>query len=55
MKETKGQANDWSKPQFVINEVESDCEDIVTDWVEIYNAGSSMLIFLDGIYMTMIQ
>lgn len=41
MKETKGQANDWYKPQVVINEVESDCEDIVTDWVEIYNAGSS--------------
>lgn len=41
MKETKGTANDWYKPQVVINEVESDCEDIVTDWVEIYNAGTS--------------
>ena len=41
MKETKGFANDWYKPQIVINEVESDGEDPVSDWVEIYNAGSS--------------
>ena len=41
MKETKGRANDWYKPQVVINELESDCEDAVSDWVEIYNAGSS--------------
>ena len=41
MKETKGSTNDWYRPQIVINEVESDCEDVVTDWVEIYNAGSS--------------
>ena len=40
MKETKGTTNDWYMPQIVINEVESDCEDVVTDWVEVYNAGS---------------
>ena len=41
MKETKGLANDWYKPRVVINEVESDCEDAVSDWVEVYNAGST--------------
>ena len=41
MKETKGLTNDWYKPQVVINEVESDGEDVVTDWVEIYNVDSS--------------
>lgn len=41
MKETKGTTNEWYKPQVVINEVESDCEDVVSDWVEIYNAGTS--------------
>lgn len=41
MKETKGLTNNWYKPQVVINEVESDCEDVATDWVEVYNAGST--------------
>lgn len=35
MKETKGTANEWYKPEIVINEVESDCEDVVSDWAVI--------------------
>ena len=41
MKETKGTQNEWYQPNIVINEVESDCEDVVSDWVEIYNAGTT--------------
>ncbi|MBO5460903.1 MAG: lamin tail domain-containing protein [Ruminococcus sp.] len=41
MKETKGLANDWYKPQVVVNEVESDSEETVSDWAEIYNAGTT--------------
>lgn len=41
MKETKGLINDWYKPQVVINEVESNCEDVVTDWVEVYNVSAT--------------
>ena len=37
-KETKGEKNDWYKPQIVINEVESNDDE--TDWVEIYNVGT---------------
>lgn len=50
MKETKGLANDWYKPQVVINEVESDCEDVVSDWVEIYNVGTTS-IDISGWYL----
>ncbi|QNK60333.1 lamin tail domain-containing protein [Paenibacillus sp. PAMC21692] len=39
MKETKGLNNEWYKPQIVINEVESDGD--ATDWVEIYNVGTT--------------
>ncbi len=39
MPETKGTANSWYKPQIVINEIESNGD--TTDWIEIYNAGSS--------------
>lgn len=38
-KETKGLNNEWYKTQIVINEVESN--DDVTDWVEVYNAGTT--------------
>ena len=38
-KETKGSKNDWYAPRVVINEVESN--DDVTDWVEVYNVGTS--------------
>lgn len=40
-KETKGKVNEWYKPEISINEVESDCEDVVSDWVEIYNYGTT--------------
>ena len=39
MPETKGEANTQFVPQIVINEVESNGD--VTDWVEIYNAGTT--------------
>ncbi|MHA6482795.1 lamin tail domain-containing protein [Paenibacillus sp. strain BS8-2] len=41
MRETKGLQNDWYKPQIVVNEVESN--DDVTDWVEIYNGGTTVV------------
>ncbi len=47
-KETKGSANQWHKPNVVINEVESN--DDVTDWVEIYN-NSSNAIDISGWYV----
>lgn len=50
VKETKGQKNDWYKPQVVINELESECDDVVSDWVEIYNYGSSA-VDISGWYM----
>lgn len=50
MKETKGLPNDWYKPQVVINEVESECDDVVSDWVEIYNFGSSS-VDISGWYL----
>lgn len=50
MKETKGIANAWYKPQVVINEVESDCEDVISDWVEIYNAGTTS-VDISGWYL----
>lgn len=39
MPETKGTANSWYAPEVVINEVESNGDD--TDWVEIYNNGTT--------------
>ena len=50
MKETKGVLNNWYKPQVVINEVESDCEDVVSDWVEIYNVGTTS-VDISGWYL----
>lgn len=38
-KETKGYANDWYKPEIIINEVESNGDK--TDWVEMMNIGES--------------
>lgn len=38
-KVTKGTANDWYKPEIVINEIESNDDE--TDWVEIYNKGNT--------------
>lgn len=37
MKETKGQANDWYKPQVVINEVQSKDPNGGADWIELAN------------------
>src|SRR5690606_17952618 len=48
MKETKGSTNEWYQPQIVINEVESN--DDVTDWVEIYNVGTTP-VDLSGWYV----
>ncbi|WP_162880774.1 lamin tail domain-containing protein [Paraliobacillus sediminis] len=48
MKETKGIKNDWYKPQIVINEVESNDDE--TDWVEIYNVGTTS-VDLSGWYI----
>ena len=48
MKETKGVKNDWYKPQIVINEVESNDDE--TDWVEIYNVGTTA-VDLSGWYL----
>lgn len=47
-KETKGLTNDWYKPQIVINEVESNDDE--SDWVEIYNAGTTT-VDLTGWYL----
>lgn len=47
-KETKGLKNDWYKPHIVINEVESNGDE--TDWVEIYNGGTTPLD-LSGWYL----
>ena len=48
MKETKGLKNDWYKPQIVINEVESNDDE--TDWVEVYNVGTTP-VDLSGWYL----
>ena len=48
MKETKGSKNDWYQPQIVINEVESNDDE--TDWVEIYNVGTTT-VDLSGWYL----
>ena len=48
MKETKGSKNDWYQPQIVINEVESNDDE--TDWVEIYNVGTTT-VDLSGWYV----
>src|SRR5690606_5770720 len=48
MKETKGSKNDWYHPQIVINEVESNDDE--TDWVEIYNVGSTA-VDISGWYL----
>jgi|GEM_PF-442277 len=48
MKETKGLPNDWYKPQIVINEVESNDDE--TDWIEIYNGGTTV-VDLSGWYL----
>jgi len=48
MKETKGLKNDWYKPQILINEVESNDDE--TDWVEIYNGGTTA-VDLSGWYL----
>lgn len=47
-KETKGSKNDWYQPQIVINEVESNDDE--TDWVEIYNVGTTP-VDLSGWYL----
>lgn len=48
MPETPGEANSWYSPQIVVNEVESNGD--ATDWVEIYNAGTSA-VDISGWYM----
>lgn len=48
MKETKGAKNDWYKPQIVINEVESNGDE--TDWVEVYNVGTTT-VDISGWYL----
>lgn len=48
VKETKGTPNDWYKPQIVINEVESNGDD--TDWVEVYNIGTTA-VDISGWYL----
>lgn len=48
MPESAGVSNSWYAPELVINEVESNGEE--TDWVEVYNAGSSD-IDLSGWYI----
>ncbi|TQR18251.1 lamin tail domain-containing protein [Psychrobacillus soli] len=47
-KETKGLTNEWYNPQIVINEVESNDDE--TDWVEIYNVGTTT-VDLSGWYL----
>lgn len=47
-KETKGLKNDWYAPQIVINEVESNDDE--TDWVEIFNRGTTA-VDLSGWYL----
>ena len=41
MPETPGKTNSWFAPEIVINEVESNGD--ATDWVEIYNAGTTAI------------
>ena len=48
MKETKGSKNDWYQPQIVINEVESNDDE--TDWVEVYNVGTTT-VDISGWYL----
>lgn len=48
VKETKGTQNDWYKPEIVINEVESNGDE--TDWVEVYNAGTTA-VDISGWYL----
>lgn len=48
MPETPGESNSWYAPQIVINEVESNGDE--TDWVEIYNVGTTA-VDLSGWYL----
>lgn len=48
MEETPGVKNSWYAPKIVINEVESN--DDATDWIEVYNAGSTA-VDISGWYM----
>ncbi len=48
MPETPGAANSWYAPAVVINEVESNGDD--TDWVEVYNAGTTA-VDISGWYL----
>ena len=48
MPETPGATNGWYAPNVVINEVESNGDD--TDWVEVYNAGTSA-VDISGWYL----
>ncbi len=48
MPETPGESNSWYAPQIVINEVESNDDE--TDWVEVYNVGTTA-VDLSGWYL----